>query len=131
MDPEYADELRTPHLITKDELAEHLHKYSAAFQLNMINSAKILSTHYDGASKQWTVNFATPAGDQTVVCKHLVQATGFGSQKPFLPAIAHRDTFGGVSIHSAEYRNGKELAGQGVKVSCYFPWTISLIECIA
>lgn len=87
----------------------------------MINSVKILSTKFDGASKQWTVNISTPVGDQTVVSKHLVQATGIGSQKPFVPAIASKDLFSGVSIHSTRYKNAKELAEQGAKVSCDFP----------
>lgn len=84
----------------------------------MINSVKILSTRFDKASKQWTVNFSTPAGEHTVVSKHLVQATGIGSQKPYVPAIADEELFGGVSIHSSQYKNGKEIAEKGVKVSC-------------
>lgn len=87
----------------------------------MINSARILSTSFDGATKQWTVKFSTAAGEHTVISKHLVQATGFGSQKPFVPAIANRELFGGLSIHSNEYKSGKELAERGVKVSCYPP----------
>lgn len=87
----------------------------------MINSIKILSTNFDGASKQWTVNISTPAGNHTVVSKHLVQATGIGSQKPFVPAIANIELFSGVSIHSTRYKNAKELAQQGVKVSCDSP----------
>lgn len=85
----------------------------------MINSVKILSTTFDGASKQWTVNFSTPGGEHTVVSKHLVQATGIGSQKPHVPAMANEDLFGGVNIHSSRYKNGKELADRGVKVSSY------------
>lgn len=96
----------------------------------MINSAKILSTRFDGASKQWTVNFSTPAGEHTVVSKHLVQATGIGSQKPHVPAIADEELFGGISIHSSGYKNGKELAEKGVKVSCYRSSTNSQIRCV-
>ncbi|KKY36778.1 putative flavoprotein involved in k+ transport [Diaporthe ampelina] len=111
----YAAELQSPHLLTKDDLAGQLRKYAAAFQLNVINSAKILSTSFDAASKQWTVSLSTPAGEHTVVSKHLVQATGIGSQKPFVPAIADEGQFGGVSIHSTRYKNGKEMVAQGVK----------------
>lgn len=93
----------------------------------MVNSAKILSTRFDGASKLWTVSFSTPNGEHTVMSKHLVQATGIGSQMPHIPAIANKETFGGVNIHSSGYKNAKEMAQQGVKVSCYIPSTISRV----
>lgn len=43
---------------------------------------------------------------------------------PYIPAIANKEVFGGVNIHSSRYKNGKELAQQGVKVSCYIPSNI-------
>lgn len=90
----------------------------------MINSAKILSTRFDGASKLWTVRFSTPTGERTVVSKHLVQATGIGSQMPYIPAIANKESFGGVDIHSSRYKNAKEMVEEEIKVSCYIPLTI-------
>lgn len=89
----------------------------------MVNSAKISSTRFDGASKRWTVKFSTPTGEHTVISKHLVQATGIGSQMPYIPAIANKEIFGGVNIHSSRHKNAKEMAQQGVKVSCYNPTT--------
>lgn len=83
----------------------------------MVNSAKILSTRFDGASKLWTISFSTPTGEHMVMSKHLVQATGIGSQMPYIPAVANEELFGGVNIHSSRYRNGKEMVQQGVKVS--------------
>lgn len=90
----------------------------------MVNSVKILSTRFDGASKLWTVSFSTPNGEHTVMSKHLVQATGIGSQMPNIPAIANQELFGGVNIHSSRYRNAKEMAQQGVKVRYYTSPTI-------
>lgn len=90
----------------------------------MVNWAKISSTRFDGAFKLWTVKFSTPTGEHTVISKHLVQATGIGSQMPHIPAIANQELFGGINIHSSRYKNAKELAQQGVKVSCYIPSTI-------
>lgn len=87
----------------------------------MINSTKILSTKFDGMSKRWIVNFSTPAGEHTVVSKHLVQATGIGSQKPYVPAMQNEELFSGISIHSARYKNGKEMVKKGAKVSFYTP----------
>ncbi|KAF9641523.1 putative flavin-containing monooxygenase protein [Lasiodiplodia theobromae] len=111
----YDKHLQTPHLLTKDELAEQVRRYVATFHLNIINSAKIVSAKYDQSTQQWTVKFETPAGLRTAVSKHLVQATGIGSQKPYVPPMADQDKYKGISIHSAQFKNGKELADKGAK----------------
>ena len=113
----YPKELQSPHLLTKDELAEQVRKYVAAFNLNVITSAKIKSTQYDDSTKRWTVRLETPAGEHRVVSKHLVQATGIGSQKPYIPSIPDSHLYKGISIHSASYKNAKELKEKGAKVN--------------
>lgn len=57
-----------------------------------------------------------PAGQRTAVSKHLVLATGIGSQKPNMPQIADRGLYQGISVHSAQYQNAKQLVEKGVKV---------------
>ncbi|RBR25261.1 uncharacterized protein FIESC28_01996 [Fusarium coffeatum] len=111
----YQDRFRGEHLLSKDELADHLRKYVDAFHLNVITSVKIVSTVYDKSTKRWIVKMNTPAAKFTVTAKHLVQATGIGSQKPYVPAVPDKHLFRGLSIHSSEYKNGQTLVDQGVK----------------
>ncbi|KAI0473870.1 FAD/NAD(P)-binding domain-containing protein [Xylariaceae sp. FL0804] len=111
----YEEKLQSPHLVKRTELAEHLKKYVATFKLNMITSASIKSTIYDKAAKLWHVKFATPNGLVRATCKHLVQATGIGSQKPYVPRISDAELYQGISIHSAQYKSGKQLKDQGVE----------------
>ncbi|KAK7979622.1 hypothetical protein PG989_012079 [Apiospora arundinis] len=111
----YAAELQSPHLLTRGELAQHVRQYVEMFNLNMVTSAKILHTQYDTRAKRWTATIQTPSGQTTVVSKHLVQATGFGSQKPYMPPMRNIDLYKGISIHSNKYKNGKELIDRGVK----------------
>lgn len=73
--------------------------------------------HQDKSTKRWIINFETPAGERTAVAKHLVQATGLGSQVPYRPKIADEHLYKGISIHSTQYKNGKELKDKGAKVS--------------
>ena len=113
----YQDRFCGEHLLSKDELADHLRNYVDAFHLNVLTSVKIVSTVYDKLTKRWTVKMNTPAADFTVTAKHLVQATGIVSQKPHVPAISDKHLFRGLSIHSSEYKNGQTLVDQGVKVS--------------
>ncbi|KAM0438630.1 hypothetical protein ACHAPT_001383 [Fusarium lateritium] len=111
----YDKELQAPHLLTKDDLAEQVRRFVSAFDLNIITSAQIKSTIYDRSTQRWTVKFQTPAGLRTAIAKHLVQATGIASQKPYVPSIADENLYRGVNIHSTAYKSGKDLGEKGVK----------------
>ncbi|KAL3496535.1 monooxygenase [Aspergillus germanicus] len=111
----YDKDLQTPHLLTRDDLASQVRRYVETFNLNVVNSAQITWTEYDEVNKKWTITFQTPAGKRTATSKHLVLATGIGSQKPNMPEVEDRNLYKGISIHSAEYKNAEVLKEQGVK----------------
>ncbi|PYI07335.1 putative flavo protein [Aspergillus sclerotiicarbonarius CBS 121057] len=111
----YEEHLRGQHFLTKDELASQVRRYVAAFNLNCITSAQIQSTHYDLSTQRWKIRFQTPAGQRTAVSRHLVLAKGHGCQKPHTPAIADSHLYQGISVHSAQYRNARQLREQGAK----------------
>ncbi|KAK0383797.1 hypothetical protein NLU13_9708 [Sarocladium strictum] len=110
----YRDEFKSPYLLTKNDLAEQVIRYVDAFHLNVLTSAKLVSTIWDKRSKTWKTTFETPAGLRTIKAKHFVQATGVGSQKPYVPQIPDGG-YQGKSMHSQSFRNGKALAAEGVK----------------
>ncbi|KAI1301061.1 hypothetical protein F5Y03DRAFT_396771 [Xylaria venustula] len=113
----YPDKLQTPHRLTKYEVAEHLQQYAKKFNLNILLAATVQSTIFDLSKKKWTIKLklADRSGAKTVVCKHFVQATGFGSGQPYIPSIPDRDTYTGVVVHSSQYRNAQTLAKSGAK----------------
>ncbi|RDH29913.1 monooxygenase [Aspergillus welwitschiae] len=111
----YDKELQSPHLLTRQDLASQVRRYVESFNLNTIHSAKVLSTEYDDVAKQWHVTFQSPDGQRKATSKHLVIATGIGSQKPNMPQIAESQLYKGISVHSAEYKNAKLLREQGAK----------------
>ena len=80
-------------------------------------SSTISSTSYDKSSQTWTLQIESPSGRKTVVCKHLVMATGIGSQKPSIPKIKDQHVYEGHIVHSAVFRSGKALKEQGRNVS--------------
>ena len=114
---DYDSSLGAPHLLSRDELAENLRKFVKKFNLNVVTSANVTRTTYNVSSKKWTVEFSTPSGERTATCRQLVQATGVGSQRPYVPAINDTDVYEGLNIHSAAYKNPGVLRSQGVKVS--------------
>lgn len=113
----YPDELQGK-MLTKDDLAAHVKNYAQTFHLDIISSAEIVQTTR-GEDGQWHIKFRT--GNQReamVTARHLVQATGIGSQKPYLPPMTERQTYNGTSLHSSEYKNAKQLKAQGIKTVC-------------
>ncbi|KAI1357742.1 hypothetical protein F5Y08DRAFT_323485 [Xylaria arbuscula] len=112
----YPKELQTPHLLTKYEIAEHLIQYAKNFQLNVFLSVTVQSTIFDPSEKKWVVVLKSADGStKTITCKHFIQATGFGCGKPYVPPIPGKELYGGVVIHSSQYRNAEVLAKRGVK----------------
>ncbi|KAM0547477.1 hypothetical protein ACHAPJ_010350 [Fusarium lateritium] len=112
---DYEKKFQGTYLLGKDDLANHLRRFVAAFNFNVITSAKIQWTVYDTSIERWTIKFQTPDGLRTAIAKQLVQATGIASQKPYVPAIADEKLYKGMNIHSTAYKNGRQLADRGVK----------------
>ncbi|KAI0010778.1 hypothetical protein F4779DRAFT_576077 [Xylariaceae sp. FL0662B] len=113
----YRKELQSPHRLTKYDVAEHLQHYAANFHLNVILSANIYSTIYNPSENKWIVKIKTADGGvtKTIISKHFVQATGIGSQKPYLPPMEDEHLFKGLSVHSAHYQNARSLLEKGIK----------------
>ena len=110
----YDRELQAPHLLTRDELAEQVRRFVETFHLNVITSAEIIQTT-QMQDNRWQIKFQTPAGVFTVIAKQLVQATGIGSQKPYLPPMADQQLYKGISVHSSRYKNATQLTDQGAR----------------
>ncbi|KAG9566874.1 hypothetical protein KCU71_g3187, partial [Aureobasidium melanogenum] len=113
----YPDELQGQ-MLTRNDLAAHVRNYAQTFKLDIINSAEIIQTT-QGEDGQWQIKFRTADRREVVAtARHLVQATGIGSQKPYVPPMTEREAYKGTSLHSSEYKNAVELKAQGIKTVC-------------
>ncbi|KAF4452312.1 putative flavoprotein involved in K+ transport [Fusarium austroafricanum] len=111
----YPDELRGAHRLTKNDLANHLRCYVTSLNLNIMTSSRVTFAFFDNSMGKWVLMVETPSGKILLQAKHLVQATGIASQKPYIPTISDEQAYKGISIHSSGYKNGQSLANQGVK----------------
>lgn len=118
---EFRKELQSPHHLTKSDLVDHLRQYSKDFHLNVLLSATIQSSAYSLSEKKWTIEFGIGNDNETKIIssKHLVQATGIGCGKPYLPPMQDENIYKGISLHSSNYRNTQLLVEKGVKVRRY------------
>ncbi|KAM7222487.1 hypothetical protein V8F06_001981 [Rhypophila decipiens] len=119
---EYPKELQTPNRLSRDGLAAQLRRFISAFGLNIITSAHIRSTVYDPSAERWEVTFTigpnsgnSPPKAIVVVARHLVQATGVASQKPYSPSLPDANLYRGRSLHSASYSNPSASLPAGAK----------------
>ncbi|KAL8337475.1 hypothetical protein RB598_006395 [Gaeumannomyces tritici] len=103
--------------LSRDELAKHMQRYAEEFHLDVVTSATVRSAQYNLASKRWTVQIETPTGLRAAIGKHLVQATGVGSQQPYMPQVADRQAYKGISMHSADYKNPQASLGAARRVA--------------
>lgn len=110
----YPDHL--PVILTRDDLADHMRNYAAAFHLNILHSSTLEGSSYSASRRCWTARVRTPAGVRVVRARHLVQATGIGGSKPFVPSLPGAEGYKGVNIHSAAYKNPRTLTDKGAKV---------------
>jgi len=104
--------VQTPNRLTRDALACQLRRFITTFHLNLLTSVKIHSTTYSPSTKLWEVTFTTsPTTPPTIItAKHLVQATGVSSQKPYTPSLPNAPLYKGLSIHSTAYKNPSSLS---------------------
>lgn len=102
--------------------------YAAAFHLNVLGASALEGASFrrapgggnGGGGGMWTLRVRTPAGLKVVRARHLVQCTGVGGSKPYVPSLPGAEAYKGVNIHSAQYKNPRTLSDKGAKVSyCY------------
>lgn len=110
----YPEEL--PVILTREHLTEHMKRYAAHFNLNILHSSAAEGSSFNKITQTWTVRIRTPTGPKTVTAKHLVQATGIGGNEPYVPEIPGAELYTGVNIHSVGYKNPRTLSDKGAKV---------------
>ncbi|KAK7734030.1 hypothetical protein SLS53_008025 [Cytospora paraplurivora] len=96
-------------------LAAHMKNYAETFKLNIINSSTVEASSLSQSTGVWNIRIHTPDGPKTITAKHLVQCTGITGQRPFVPKIPGKELYKGTSVHSAEYKNPKQLIDQCAK----------------
>ena len=76
---------------------------------------EVTSIEYDDDSAQWTLCLDGPGGESTFTANAVISAVG-QLNRPQFPAIEGRDSFAGVTFHSAEWDHDVDLAGKRVAV---------------
>jgi len=100
-------------LPAKDVVADYYAQYEEHYGFQIVRSAAV--SRVENAGDRMLVTFSGEQGDEVVSTDIVINATGtWGS--PFIPWYPGRDSFAGRHVHTAEYRDAAEFAGQKVVV---------------
>ncbi|TPL02570.1 NAD(P)/FAD-dependent oxidoreductase [Mesorhizobium sp. B2-4-14] len=98
-----------PRYVPRDLFVEYLDAYAKRFDVKPRFGETVKAITREG--RGWRVD--TTSG--SLRARHVVIASGYNAE-PLRPGFAGIDTFKGLTLHSAEYRNAKPFAGQSVLV---------------
>jgi len=97
----------------KDVVADYYAQYEQHYGFQIVRSAAV--SRVENAGDRMLVTFSDGEGEQVVSTDIVINATGtWGS--PFIPWYPGRDSFAGRHVHTAEYADAAEFAGQKVVV---------------
>ncbi len=104
-----------PVFTPKDKMGDWLEMYARVMELDYWGSTEARRAVFDQATKTWAVQVDRAGERLTLEPRHLVFATGaYGPPRRI--AFEDRDAFVGRILHSSDYQDGRDFAGQKVVV---------------
>lgn len=106
-----------PRYVPRGAFSEYLDSYATRFHVNPRLGRAVRSASFDPVGNTWRVVAATRGEEEEEVYegRFLVAATGENG-RGFVPRVKGMEGFGGVSMHSSEYSNGRGFRGKEVLV---------------
>jgi cation diffusion facilitator CzcD-associated flavoprotein CzcO len=101
-------------LPAKDIVADYYQRYEDHYQFQVVRPAAVTSVT-NNHSTNLRVTFTDGEGVQDVTTDVIVNATGTWGA-PFIPWYPGRDSFRGRQVHTTDYIQAEEFAGQSVVV---------------
>ena len=82
---------------------------------DIVFGTEVQSVTWNEASATWRIDARGPDGARTFEANAVISAVGF-LNRPNLPEVPGRDSFGGLSLHSANWPEGLDIAGKRIAV---------------
>ncbi|KAG9502143.1 hypothetical protein J7337_004968 [Fusarium musae] len=96
----------------KDELASGHNKWAEKYGINIWLSTNVTSGSWDEDTRTYTLDIVKEGHLMQLSTRHVVIATGAGSQTPVFPNISNKESFKGVLLHSVDYSAAQAWAGK-------------------
>lgn len=98
------------HYPSRDEVVRYLEQYASFFRLPILSGIKIIKVEQNVGGF-----LLTAASGQRFLTRALIVASGAFSL-PYTPDVPGLETFQGIRLHSAKYRNAEILGGKRIIV---------------
>ena len=105
-----------PRWLKRDDIANWIDHYGNNLDLNVMFNASVLSICRDNTTGNYAVSVSSNGAERTYKAKQVVLASGMFSNKPLIPDIPQRSSFGGAVYHSAEHKSAAETADLANKI---------------
>ncbi|KKZ60411.1 hypothetical protein EMCG_00697 [[Emmonsia] crescens] len=105
-----------PELLSKYDLAKCYKLWSDKLGINVWLSSQLASGSWDKDGKQWNLVIRRQGRETRLMVRHLILATGAGGQIPVAPTFSKREKFGGLVLHSVEYKSASQWKGKSALV---------------
>jgi cation diffusion facilitator CzcD-associated flavoprotein CzcO len=92
-------------------------RFASEFDIRALGRTVVKSTRLDSDTKQRKLQLSSHGTERSIAAAYLVLAIGAGFQEPHIPKIPGRELYGGISVHSAGYKNATLLSKQEAKIS--------------
>ncbi|OAX78966.1 hypothetical protein ACJ72_06720 [Emergomyces africanus] len=105
-----------PELLSKYDLAKCYKLWCEKLGINVRLSSQLVSGSWDKEGKKWNLVIRGQDREMRVSARHLVLATGAGGHIPISPTFPEREKFGGLVLHSAEYKSASQWKGKSAVI---------------
>ncbi|PCG95286.1 Hypothetical protein PENO1_025280 [Penicillium occitanis (nom. inval.)] len=101
-----------PEYLGKEDLAEGPRAWAAKYGIKIWLLTTVHSGYWDNQTQTYTLNIRRADIESQVTAKHVVMATGAGSQTPVMPVFPNRERYRGLVLHSAQYVSANYWKGK-------------------
>ncbi|KAL6793224.1 hypothetical protein J3E68DRAFT_438073 [Trichoderma sp. SZMC 28012] len=96
----------------KDQLAAGHKRWADKYGINIWLSTMLVSGSWDKDQHLYTLTIKKNGIISKITAKHVVFATGAGSQVPLIPEWSDKDKFNGIIMHSQNYKSAEGWRGK-------------------
>ncbi|KAL5331434.1 hypothetical protein ACEPPN_000964 [Leptodophora sp. 'Broadleaf-Isolate-01'] len=98
--------------LSKDDLAEGYQTWASRFDINIWLETTPISGKWNSEKETWTLELLRHGKNQTISCSNIVVAGGAGGQVPKMPIYLNKESFRGIILHSADYKDASQWKGK-------------------
>ena len=96
-----------PEYLSKDQLAQGFNDWSWKYGVDKHTwlESELVSGKWDDLASSWKLYIRRKGENASIGCRFVIMAVGSGGQHPYMPDLPGRESFKGVEMHSADYKN--------------------------